>query len=50
MAVPGGGHVDLLAESDDDAVIEAGADVLIVDIRGNVAVVERAPAAPSAGS
>jgi membrane protein implicated in regulation of membrane protease activity len=50
MAVPGGGHVDLLAESDDDGVIEAGADVLIVDIRGNVAVVERAPAAPSAGS
>ena len=50
MAVPGGGHVDLLAESDDDGVIEAGADVLIVDLRGNVAVVERAPAAPSAGS
>jgi len=50
MAVPGGGHVDLLAESDDDGVIEAGADVLIVDVRGNVAVVERAPAAPSAGS
>jgi membrane protein implicated in regulation of membrane protease activity len=48
--MPGGGHVDLLAESDDDAVIEAGADVLIVDIRGNVAVVERAPAAPAARS
>ena len=50
MAVPGGGHLDLLAESDDDGVIEAGADVLIVDLRGNVAVVERAPAAPWAGS
>ena len=42
MAVPGGGHVDLLAESDDDGVIEAGAEVLIVEVRGNVAVVERA--------
>ena len=51
MAVPGGGHVDLLAESDDDGVIEAGADVLIVEIRGNVAVVERAPAAsPASGT
>ena len=44
MTVPGGGHVDLLAESDDDGTIEAGADVLIVEVRGNVAVVERAPA------
>ena len=51
MAVPGGGHVDLLAESDDDGVIEAGVDVLIVEIRGNVAVVERAPAAsPASGT
>ena len=48
MAVPGGGHVDLLAESDDERVIEAGVDVLIVEVRGNVAVVERAPAAPPA--
>jgi membrane protein implicated in regulation of membrane protease activity len=49
MTVPGGGHVDLLAESDEEAMIEAGADVLIVEVRGNVAVVERAPAAPPAG-
>ena len=40
MAMPGGGHVDLVAESDDDAVLAAGADVLIVEVRGNVAVVE----------
>jgi membrane protein implicated in regulation of membrane protease activity len=43
MPVPGGGHVDLLAESDDDAALDAGADVLVVEVRGNVAVVERAP-------
>jgi membrane protein implicated in regulation of membrane protease activity len=48
--IPGGGHVDLLAESDDDGLIEAGADVLIVEVRGNVAIVERAPAAPPARS
>jgi membrane protein implicated in regulation of membrane protease activity len=45
MAVPGGGHVDLLAESDDNGVLDAGVEVLIVEVRGNVAVVERAPAA-----
>jgi len=44
MAVPGGGHVDLLAESDDDGVLEAGVEVLIVEVRGNVAVIARAPA------
>ena len=49
MAFPGGGHVDLLAESDDDGVLDAGADVLIVEVRGNVAVVERAPGAAPAG-
>jgi hypothetical protein len=46
--VPGGGHLDLLAESDDDA-LDAGADVLVVEVRGTVAVVERAPAGPSTG-
>jgi membrane protein implicated in regulation of membrane protease activity len=49
MPVPGGGHVDLLAESDDDDALDAGAEVLIVEVRGNVAVVERAPAALPAG-
>jgi membrane protein implicated in regulation of membrane protease activity len=49
MSVPGGGHVDLIAESDDDAALDAGAEVLIVDVRGNVAVVERAPAALPSG-
>jgi membrane protein implicated in regulation of membrane protease activity len=48
MPVPGGGHVDLLAESDDDDALAAGIDVLVVEVRGNVAIVERAPAAPSA--
>jgi hypothetical protein len=46
MPVPGGGHLDLLAESDDDDALAAGADVLVVEVRGNVAVVERAPASP----
>jgi membrane protein implicated in regulation of membrane protease activity len=45
MPVPGGGHVDLLAESDDDDALDAGVEVLIVEVRGNVAIVERAPAA-----
>jgi membrane protein implicated in regulation of membrane protease activity len=36
-----GGHVDLLAESDDDDALPAGADVLIVEVRGNVAIVAR---------
>ena len=45
MPVPGGGHVDLLAESDDDEALDAGVEVLIVEVRGNVAIVERAPAA-----
>ena len=49
MPVPGGGHVDLLAESDDDDALDAGVEVLIVEVRGNVAIVERAPAALPAG-
>ena len=48
LANPGGGHVDLLAESDDDGVLDAGVEVLIVEVRGNVAVVARAPAAAPA--
>jgi len=51
LAVPGGGHVDLLAESDDDAAIDAGTDVMVVEVRGNVVIVERTPAAlPAARS
>jgi membrane protein implicated in regulation of membrane protease activity len=50
MPVPGGGHVDLLAESDDDDALDVGADVLVVEVRGNVAVVERAPASPGGRS
>jgi membrane protein implicated in regulation of membrane protease activity len=44
VPMPGGGHVDLVAESDDVAVLAAGSDVLIVEVRGNVAVVEPTPA------
>jgi membrane protein implicated in regulation of membrane protease activity len=43
LAQPGGGHVDMVAESDDDA-LGTGATVLIVEVRGNVAVVARGPA------
>jgi membrane protein implicated in regulation of membrane protease activity len=42
LAQPGGGDVDLLAESDEALV--SGTEVLIVEVRGNVAVVARAPA------
>lgn len=44
MPVPGGGHVDLVAESDEDDALDVGSEVLIIEVRGNVAVVERAPA------
>jgi hypothetical protein len=44
LVLPAGGHVDLLAESGDDESLAAGANVLIVEVRGNVAVVARAPA------
>lgn len=43
IAVPGSGDVDLVAEGDDDGVLDAGTVVLIVEVRGNVAIVERAP-------
>ncbi len=42
LGQPGGGDVDLLAESDE--ALASGAEVLIVEVRGNVAVVARAPA------
>ena len=43
LGLPAGGDVDLLAESEDEA-LASGAEVLIVEVRGNVAVVARAPA------
>lgn len=49
VAVPGSGDVDMVAESDDDGVLDVGTVVLIVEFRGNVAVVARAPAASTAG-
>lgn len=49
IAVPGSGDVDLIAESDDDGTLDAGVEVLIVEVRGNVAVVERAPETSPAG-
>ena len=44
VAVPGSGDVDMIAESDDAGVLPVGTVVLIVEFRGNVAVVERATA------
>ena len=41
LAQAAGGHIDLVAESDDDDALPVGADVLIVEVRGNVAVVAR---------
>lgn len=49
IAVPGSGDVDLIAETDDDRVLDAGTEVLIVEVRGTVAVVERAPETSPAG-
>jgi membrane protein implicated in regulation of membrane protease activity len=43
----GGVAVDLLAESDDERELPAGTTVLVVAMRGTVAVIERSPA-PSA--
>jgi len=44
LALPAGGQVDLVAESAEDDPLPAGAEVLVVEIRENVAVVARAPA------
>jgi len=46
IGAPGGGDVDLVAESDE--ALDAGAPVLIVEVKGNVAVVARAPAGGAA--
>jgi hypothetical protein len=43
IIVPGSGDVDLIAESEEDGALDAGTPVLIVEVRGNVAVVERSP-------
>ncbi len=40
----GGGHVDMIAETDGDQPLPAGTVVLVVGIRGTTAVVERSPA------
>jgi len=50
LSVPGSGDLDLLAESDDVKGLDAGVDVLIVEIRGNIAIVERGPASSSGRS
>jgi len=42
LAQPAGGHVDLVAEADE--ALAAGAEVIVVEVRGNVAIVARAPA------
>jgi membrane protein implicated in regulation of membrane protease activity len=44
LAHPGGGSTDLVATSDEGEALAAGAEVLVVEVRGNVAVVARAPA------
>jgi len=38
-----GGSLDLVAESSDEEPLAAGAEVIVVEVRGNVAVVTRAP-------
>jgi membrane protein implicated in regulation of membrane protease activity len=45
LAQPAGGSVDLVAEVHDEETLAAGAEVMVVEVRGNVAVVTRAPAA-----
>lgn len=44
LAAPSGGHVDLVAEAGEDEALAAGAEVIVVEVRGNVAIVARAPA------
>jgi hypothetical protein len=48
LTLPAGGHVDLVAESDEDEVLAAGADALVVEVRGNVVVVTRGSGSPGA--
>jgi NfeD-like C-terminal, partner-binding len=44
LALPAGAQMDLVAESGEDEALQAGAEVIIVEVRGTVAVVARAPA------
>jgi hypothetical protein len=44
LAQPAGGHLDLVAEAGAGEALVAGDEVIIVEVRGNVAVVTRAPA------
>lgn len=44
LAQPPGGQLDLVAETSDDDALPAGAEVLVVELRGTVAVVTRGPA------
>ena len=46
LAQPGGGHVDLIAETDETTALAAGSDVLVIEVRGNVVVVASEPAGP----
>ncbi len=52
VAQPAGGSVDFVAESDDEnaETLPAGMDVIIVEVRGTVAVVTRAPASRHDGT
>jgi membrane protein implicated in regulation of membrane protease activity len=43
----GGTSVDLVAETEGDDALTAGETAIIVGLRGNVALVERSPAAPA---
>jgi hypothetical protein len=48
IAQPGGGHVDLIAAlNGSDETLAVGAEVIVVDVRGTVAVVTRSPSARS---
>jgi hypothetical protein len=44
VAQPGGGHLDLVASvNGSDETLAAGAEVIVVEVRGTVAVVTRSP-------
>jgi membrane protein implicated in regulation of membrane protease activity len=47
VAQPGGGHMDLVAavNGGDDEALAAGDEVIVVEVRGTVAIVTRAPGA-----
>jgi hypothetical protein len=42
VALPAGGHLDLVAEAAEAQPLPAGADVLVVEVRGTTAVVAQA--------